>query len=244
MEIAPSIHRLGNNSIVNSYLLEDGGAVTIIDAGVPGYYGDIPRELAAMGRSVADVRGLVLTHGHSDHIGFAERLRRERQIPISVHDADAPLARGEVPNPAKGGGPTSIAPLLGFLWFSFLHGALRTPRLTEVATFGDGATLDVPGSPLVILVPGHTPGSAVLHVPRHDALFVGDALCTYAVTTGRRGPQVAPFTADAEQAVESLSRLEGLPAALLLPGHGDEWAGGTEEAVRLVRAAYRATRAP
>ena len=96
MKIAPGIHRLGTKSIVNAYLIDDGGAVTVIDAGMPGLYGDIPRELAAMGRSVADVRALVLTHGHSDHIGFAERLRREHEVPVWIHDLDAALARGEV----------------------------------------------------------------------------------------------------------------------------------------------------
>jgi glyoxylase-like metal-dependent hydrolase (beta-lactamase superfamily II) len=235
MKIAPGIHRIGDQSMVNSYLVEDAAEVTIIDAGLPGFYRDIPRELAAMGRTVADVRALLLTHGHSDHIGFAERLRRDRQVPVSVHEADAALARGEVPNPAKGFGPTRLRPLLGFLWFSMLRGGLRTPKLREVATFGDGATLDVPGSPRVILTPGHTPGSAVLQVASLDALFVGDALATYAVTTGARGPQVAPFTADAAQAVASLARLEDVAAGLVLPGHGDPWTGGIQEAVRRVR---------
>jgi len=235
MKIAPGIHRIGDHSMVNSYLLEDAGEVTIIDAGLPGYYRDIPRELAAMGRTVADVRALLLTHGHTDHIGFAERLRRERQVPVSVHEADAALARGEVPNPAKGFGPTRLRPLLGFLWFSMLRGGLRTPKLREVATFGDGATLDVPGSPRVVLTPGHTPGSAVLHVASLDALFVGDALATYAVTTGAHGPQVAPFTADAAQAVASLARFAEVSAGLVLPGHGDPWTGGVQEAVRQVR---------
>ena len=235
MKVAPSIHRLGSNSIINAYLVEDAGAVMIIDAGVPGYYDDIPRELAAMGRTVADVRALVLTHGHSDHIGFAERLRRERKVPVSVHEADAALARGEVPNPAKGYGPIKFAPLIGFLWFAALHGGLRTPQLTEVSTFGDGATLDVPGSPRVILIPGHTPGSAALHVASLDALFVGDALATYAVTTGQRGPQIAPFTADRQQALASLGRLEDITARYVLPGHGDEWTDGPGAAAARVR---------
>jgi glyoxylase-like metal-dependent hydrolase (beta-lactamase superfamily II) len=235
MKIAPSIHRLGDRSIVNSYLVEESGEVTIIDAGVPGFYRDIPKELAAMGRTIADVRALVLTHGHTDHIGFAERLRRDQRVPVWVHEMDAALARGEVPNPSKGFGPTKLGPLLGFLWFTILRGGLRTPKLLEVATFGDGATLDVPGSPRVILTPGHTPGSAALHVPSLGALFVGDAFATYAVTTGARGPQVAPFTAEADQAVASLPRLEAASADLVLPGHGDPWTGGVQEAIRLVR---------
>jgi glyoxylase-like metal-dependent hydrolase (beta-lactamase superfamily II) len=236
VRIAPSIHRIGSDSIVNAYLVEEGGEVTIVDAGVPGQYDDIPRELERMGRRIGDVRALVLTHGHSDHIGFAERLRRERHVPVSVHEADAALARGEVPNPAKGFGPVRLGPLLGFLWYSLRAGAMRTPRLTQVSTFGDGATLDVPGTPRVILVPGHTPGSAALSFPDHDAVLVGDALATYAVTTGTRGPQVAPFTADADAAVASLRRLEGLGARLVLPGHGEAWTEGIDEAVRRVRA--------
>jgi glyoxylase-like metal-dependent hydrolase (beta-lactamase superfamily II) len=237
MKIAPSLHRLGSNSIVNAYLIDDGGAVTIIDAGVPGYYDDIPRELAAMGRTVEDVRAVVLTHGHSDHIGIAERLRRERGVPAWVHEADAALARGEVPNRVQTARPLRLGPMLGFLWFSLRNGMIRTLKLAEVATYGDSATIDVPGSPRVILVPGHTPGSAALHVPSHDALFVGDALCTYAVTSGRRGPQLSPFNIDAEQALASLTRLEGVDAGLVLPGHGEEWRGGVASVIAQVRAA-------
>lgn len=234
MRIAPGLHRVGSSSVVNVYLVEEAGEVTIIDAGMGGQYSDLSRELEAMGRTPADVRALVLTHGHGDHIGFAERLRRERKVPVSVHEADAALARGEVANPAKTG-PTRLAPILGFLWFGLLHGGLRTEFLTDVATFGDEATLDVPGSPRVTLVPGHTPGSVVLHVGRADAIFVGDALATYAVTTGRRGPQIAPFTADTPQALASLDRLAGVQARLVLPGHGDPWADGIESAVAAVR---------
>jgi glyoxylase-like metal-dependent hydrolase (beta-lactamase superfamily II) len=156
---------------------------------------------------------------------------------VLVHEADAALARGEVPNPAKGFGPVKLGPLLGFLWFTLLHGGLRTPKLQQVATFGDGATLDVPGSPRVILTPGHTPGSAALHFASLGALFVGDAFATYAVTTGpvalrsRRSP---PTPA---QAVKSLTRLEAISAEQVLPGHGDLWTGGIQEAVRQIRQA-------
>ena len=89
MRLAPSLHRLGE-AIVSCYLLEEAGEVTIIDAGVPAYYADLTAELAAMGRTIEDVRALVLTHGHDDHIGFAERLRIERDVPVSIHELDAP----------------------------------------------------------------------------------------------------------------------------------------------------------
>lgn len=235
MEIAPGVHRIGTDSKINAYLVEEAGRVTIVDAGVAGFYKDLPNELASMGRTIDDVDALVLTHGHSDHIGFAERLRTERRVPVSVHEADAALARGEVPNPAKGFGPTKLGPLAGFLWFSLIKGGLRTTHIGEVSTFGDGATLDVPGTPRVILTPGHTPGSAALHFTSRDALLIGDALATYSVTTGAHGPQIAPFTADSKQAVDSLTRLEDVEASWVLPGHGDAWSGGVSEAIRLVR---------
>jgi glyoxylase-like metal-dependent hydrolase (beta-lactamase superfamily II) len=234
VEIAPRIHRVGEE-IVNSYLVEEGGEVTIVDAGAPAYWNALPEALAAMGRRLEDVRAVLLTHGHSDHIGFAERART-CGIPVRVHEADAALARSEVPNPARGFGQVKLGPLLGFLLFSVRQGALRIPKIREVATFGDGATLDVPGAPKVIHVPGHTPGSAALHFPGHDALFVGDALATYAVTTGRSGPQIAPFTADQTQALGSLRRLEDVPATLVLPGHGAAWHLGARAAVAAVRA--------
>jgi hypothetical protein len=54
MKIAPGIHRIGGNSMINAYLIEQAGEVTIIDAGVSGFYKDIDKELAAMGRTPAD----------------------------------------------------------------------------------------------------------------------------------------------------------------------------------------------
>jgi glyoxylase-like metal-dependent hydrolase (beta-lactamase superfamily II) len=237
MDFADSGHirRLGDD-IVNSYLVVESGLVTIVDAGVPGYWNLVPDVLAEMGRTLEDVRAIVLTHGHSDHIGFAERARRERGWPVSVHELDAALARGEVPNPAKGAGTSMrIRSLLGFVAWSARRGALRQLHLGAVSTFGDGATLDVPGAPRVIHVPGHTPGSAALFIEKDHTLFVGDALATYAVTNGVRGPQIAPFSADRDEAVSSLARLENLDAQYVLPGHGAAWADGIGAAVAEVR---------
>jgi glyoxylase-like metal-dependent hydrolase (beta-lactamase superfamily II) len=233
VKIAPGIQRIGDG-MVNVYLLEESGEVTIIDAGLSGMWSLIPRELAAMGRSLDDVRALVLTHAHIDHVGFAERLRRERRVPISVHERDAKLARGE--ESPKNQTMGRIGPAaLRFIWFALTHGALRSMKIAEVATFGDGATLDVPGAPRVIHVPGHSEGSAVLHVPARDVAFVGDAFATYNVVSGATGPQIAPFSSDVPRARESLARLERIEAGLALPGHGAPWTRGIGEALRLIR---------
>jgi glyoxylase-like metal-dependent hydrolase (beta-lactamase superfamily II) len=237
MKITDGVHRLGTAGLVNVYLLEEAGAITIVDAGMPGDWSDLLTELRLMGRTLDDVRALVLTHGHSDHIGFAERARTERHLEVQVHELDAALARGEVPNPAKGGGPIRPIPLLRFLLLGLRRGGLRLKPLGAVSTYGDGVVLDVPGAPKVILLPGHTPGSAALHVDARDVLLVGDAIATVAVTNGSTGPMIAPFTADPAQAIASLDRLDGLEADWVLPGHGQPWTGGVAEAVRRVRAA-------
>jgi glyoxylase-like metal-dependent hydrolase (beta-lactamase superfamily II) len=244
MEIALGIRRLGPG-LVNAYLIEEAGAVTIVDAGLPGYYGhELTAELAAMGRSPADVKAVVLTHAHSDHIGFAERIRKERGVPIRVHEADAALARGEVKpfrDPA-GKRVGSIRPaLLGFFIYAMPRGGLSAPPILEVVTFGDGATLDVPGSPKVVLMPGHTAGMAALVVKSKDAVFVGDALATRDVISGATGPRLAPFGADLATAYDSLARLDGIEAKWVLPGHGQPWTGGVAEAVSRVRAMGRPT---
>ena len=236
MKLAPSLHRIGND-IVACYLVEADGGLTLIDAGVSGQWSDLRSELKSMGRSVGDIRGVILTHGDTDHVGFAERLRRDHGVSVFAHEADAPRARGEERKPNASGGPMKIGPFLRFLWYAGRKGGLRTRWISEVETVTDGTTVDLPGAPQVIHVPGHTPGSIAVHMPSVDAVFVGDALTTGHVLTGATGPQPAPFTLDPGRALESLSRIEGLGVTWVLPGHGAPWNGGVADAVRLVRAA-------
>jgi glyoxylase-like metal-dependent hydrolase (beta-lactamase superfamily II) len=238
VKLAPSLHRVGSD-LVNSYLVEEAGALTLIDAGIAGQWSDLTAELAAIGRSIGDIRGVVLTHGDTDHVGFAERLRRDHGVPVHVHELEAPRARGEI-RKSVSMGPMRIGPLLRFMWYTARKGGLRTTWLTEVVTFTDGQILDLPGAPRVIHVPGHTPGSVAIHVPSVDALFVGDAMTTGHVLTGAEGPGPAPFTIDPGMALESLAKLESVPATWVLPGHGAPWNGGAATAVRRVLAAAEA----
>jgi glyoxylase-like metal-dependent hydrolase (beta-lactamase superfamily II) len=240
MQLAPSLNLIGGG-VVNSYLVEDGGAVTIVDSGLPGHWAELEAELAAMGRSLADVRGLVLTHGDSDHIGFAERLRAQHGVAVHISALDAPRARGEAKKEGAMG-PSKIGPLLGFMWYGLRHGGFRIKPVGQVETFRDGDVLDLPGSPRVIALPGHSAGSVAFHMPSVSALFVGDAMTTRSVTTGQTGPLLAPFTANRSAALESLHRLEGIEARWLLPGHGEPWTEGVAEAVRLIRAGADAER--
>ncbi len=235
MELAPGLHRIGND-IVACYLVATDDGVTIVDAGLPGHRRDLEAELAGLGRSLDDVRGIVLTHGDTDHLGFAESLRRERGVPVFVGRGDAARARGEEKT-SPSWGRWRLRATLGFLAYAARKGGGRTRYLTEVREVDDGDVLDLPGSPRVLGLPGHSPGSIAVHVPGVDAVFVGDGLTTRHVLTGATGPAPAPFTDDPALAMASLDRLAALGVRWVLPGHGTPWDGGTAEAVRLVRAA-------
>jgi glyoxylase-like metal-dependent hydrolase (beta-lactamase superfamily II) len=236
MQIAKGLYRIGSDT-VNSYLVVDGGGVTIIDAGLPRYWKLLNSELARLGLALDDVRALILTHGDTDHIGFAARLYREKGIPAYLFPADDDRARLKVKKPNSGWGPVKAGPLVGFLWYSALQGGLRIPPVGELLPVEDGQVLDVPGAPRIIHVPGHTPGSVAVHVPAVDALFIGDTMTTRNVLTGATGPKPAPFTLEPAQALASLDRVSEVDATWVLPGHGPAWDGGVAEAVRLTREA-------
>ncbi|MEV4224936.1 MBL fold metallo-hydrolase [Nonomuraea sp. NPDC049725] len=235
MKLAAHLHRLGND-VVACYLVDTDEGITLIDAGLPGHWRDLQAELRSLGKSVDDIRGLVLTHGDSDHIGFAERLRSEHGVPVFVHAADAARTRtGEKPKTAWG--PMRLGPTLGFFGYAIRKNGLRTRYVSEVTTIADGDVLDLPGSPVIVGMPGHSPGSVAVHVPIADALFVGDALTTRHVLTGREGPQAAPFTDDPATALSSLNRITGLPASWVLPGHGAPWRTSPPQVSEAVRSA-------
>jgi glyoxylase-like metal-dependent hydrolase (beta-lactamase superfamily II) len=222
--------------MVNVYLVTDETGVTVIDAGLPGHWQELKEELDVLGRKVEDVRGLILTHGDSDHLGFAERLR-QTGVPVFVHQADAALATGETKKRNPSWGRMRVGPTLGFLWYAGRHGGMRVTPVAKVDHVRGGETLSLPGAPRIISIPGHSPGSVAIEVRTVSALFVGDGLTTRHVLTGVEGPQPAPFTLDEAGALNSLGKLEELDATWVLPGHGPPWDGGVAEAVRRIRSA-------
>lgn len=234
MKLGPHLHRIGND-IVAAYLVVTDDGVTVVDAGLPGHWKDLVDELTSLGLSPADVKGVVLTHGDADHIGFAERLRRDHGVPVFVHAADAERARTGA-KPKVAAGPMRLVPTLGFFAYALRKRAVPTTYVSEVVEVHDGDVLELPGAPVVIGLPGHSPGSIAVHVPSADAVFVGDALTTRHVLTGREGMQPAPFTDDPAAALASLDRLAGVQASWVLPGHGAPWRGSPVDVAAAVRA--------
>ena len=238
MKLGPNLHRIGND-IVAAYLVVTDDGITVVDAGLAGHWRDLERELAALGRTLEDIRGVVLTHGDTDHIGFAERLRLQTGVPVYIHAADAARAQGtQRYKPAPGSaGSMRPGPAAKFLAYSMRKQGWRTTYLTDVVPVEDGDVLDLPGSPRIIGLPGHSPGSVAVHVPAAKALFVGDALTTRNVLSGRTGLQPSPFTDDPAQALETLDRLTPLSDVdWVLPGHGTPWNGPVSELAGSVRA--------
>lgn len=241
-EVADGIHRL-TQGVVNFYLVERGGALTLVDAGAPGDWGLFVRAVATLGRSVEDLDAVILTHAHSDHTGFAERARTEARASVRIHRDDAEGARtGKTPKNQAGVGryllrPEAYATLVGLM----RRKGLKVVPVAEVSVFDDGETVDVPGSPRVVHAPGHTAGSCAIWFEPQRALVTGDALATRNPLTGRVGPQIGPdgLNRDSQQALRSLDGLASVPADVVLPGHGEPWAGGIAEAVRLAKLAGR-----
>jgi glyoxylase-like metal-dependent hydrolase (beta-lactamase superfamily II) len=245
VQVAEGIHRL-TGGVCNFYLIEDGGKLVLVDAGAPRDWDLLVRTLAALGRGLQDLEAVLLTHAHSDHTGFAERARTTAGAPVAgapvwVHQVDAAVAKGAKPGKNDGKVRSYVLRVEFYrtLFSLARRGATKLIPIREVSTFADGETLEVPGRPRAVHAPGHTPGCAALLLEGRGVLLTGDVLATRNPLTGRVGPQIMPsgLNRDTPQALRSLDVLEGVPADVLLPGHGEPWAEGAAEAARLARVA-------
>ncbi len=236
IEVVPGVHRLFNR-YENWYLIEAGGRLTVLDAGLPAHWAEFCSALSQLGRTLADIDAVLITHHHPDHAGNAERLRASGAR-VLCHPADAPYLRGE-----RQVSRTATLPYLRRPWYAvymlhlLLNRVTRVPPVAELNEMSDGETLDVPGSPRVIHAPGHTAGSCALFIEDRSLLFTGDTLVTLDMTRGRTGPRVirGPVTENAEEASESLALLAATNAEIVLPGHGQPWLDGIGTAVDIAR---------
>ncbi|MET9381741.1 MBL fold metallo-hydrolase [Streptomyces sp. NPDC002928] len=243
-QVAPGVHLLGDHG-VNFYLVEGSDGLILIDAGLPAHLEQLRGLLAGLGRSVADVRAVLLTHGHLDHTGLAHTLQEAGAV-IWIHERDAAILRDGPRSATRHAKPErSMLPYLLRRPSSLalpLHlaraGAFTAPAVQNARVFdADRVLEDVPGAPRAVVLPGHTPGSAAYFFADRGLLFTGDALVTADAFAGRTGPTIVSrcFTHDSRAALTALDRLDELKADLLLPGHGEPFTGGIRTATQQAR---------
>jgi glyoxylase-like metal-dependent hydrolase (beta-lactamase superfamily II) len=242
MQIAQGIHRL-TRGITNFYLLESQGGAYLVDAGTPRDWDLLTGALAELSIPLDALEGVLLTHAHADHTGFAERARVDTGATVWIHHADEHAVKtGETDEPDGAMTSYLLRPQLYKTMLSLgRRGASKVIPVLEVATFSDGELLDLPGKPRIIHAPGHTAGSSAILLEDESVLLAGDVLSTWNPLTGRAGPQIMPaaMNRDTRQALESLDNLDGVAADLVLPGHGEPWTHGVAEALRVARLAGR-----
>jgi glyoxylase-like metal-dependent hydrolase (beta-lactamase superfamily II) len=238
--VAEGVHRVAD-AFTNWYLVEDAGRLTVVDAGVPSSWASLVDALPRLGRSLGDVEAIVLTHAHFDHVGFAERARKELGVPVYVHENDVPLTGHpwrydhERHRTVYFATQVKALPIVAAL---LRNRAFWPAPVREVVRY-EGGTLPVPGAPRVIPTPGHTHGHCALHLPDRDVVIAGDAIVTLDPYTGRKGPRLVAraATVDSERNLRTLDALAATGATTVLVGHGEPWTAGAESAVAQARAA-------
>lgn len=233
---------MAQTPLVNWTLVADATGVMLIDAGLPGSRDDVMTSLDRLGLAPSDVRAILLTHAHVDHLGSAIWFAATYDTPVYCHTDEVAHARRDYLQQA------SPVALLGHAWqprwlrwsleVARMGGLVRTgipsarPLTAEIA-----ATL--PGRPRAIGTPGHTGGHCSYVVD--GVLVSGDALVTGHPLARADGPQLLPsvFNHDEAQCGRSLSALADAGTDVLIPGHGEVWIGPIAEAVRLAASSTR-----
>ena len=165
-EIAPGIHHTNVGAGVYIIVRDN---VTIVDCGVPGQTDQVLASLNEIGRQPTDVKQILITHYHQDHIGGLTALAEATSAEVYVPRDEAPLIRdGGTPSPMGKKG------LLGMLISPMvkLHEQPGNPVHHEVS---GGDEIDVAGGVRVIDTPGHSVGHVAYMLKNDGAIFVGDA---------------------------------------------------------------------
>lgn len=196
----------------NCYLLEGDRGYVLVDAGRQHMAGFLVRRLKKLGLSPGDIRLIVITHAHFDHVGSLADIKKLCGCPVLAHPLEAVIIEtGQVVIPP---GTNRIGNLVSFMG-SHSKGLLRF-RSTRVELRVDQeydlSSVGVAGR--VIPTPGHTPGSLSVLLEDGQAM-VGDLAMNF--TSSTNYPIFAELPA---QIRESWHKLLQQGAATIYPAHG------------------------
>lgn len=235
--VSDAVH-LATGTNVNWALVTDGDAVTLVDAGYPNDAKSLFASVEQIGRRPEDVRAILLTHAHLDHMGGIPAFRSRHEVPVLTGAEEARHSRREYVE--------QITPLQmlrqctdrqGRRWVAQTLRAVAphlSMSLADVTAVPADVALDVPGGLLPIATPGHTSGHTAWLMPAAGILFTGDALISaHPLSRLATGPQLIPEVFNEEDAamVRSLRNIADLPADVVVPGHGPAIHGSLPELV-------------
>lgn len=228
IQLTPQLHLI-QFPVGHAYLWRDPDGLTLIDTGLPGSAPHIAAAIHQVGCQNADLQRLVLTHFHPDHTGAAADIAGWGDVEVLAHHADAPFIRAE-----EAGPPPDLAD-----WERPLYDQVTSQVPSEAASpvppridreLNDGDELGFGDGAVAVAVPGHTPGSVAIYLPKHQVLFAGDA----AARTPDGTVICGVFNVDRAQAAASFRRLSRLEVQVACFGHGDPL---TDHATAALRAA-------
>jgi glyoxylase-like metal-dependent hydrolase (beta-lactamase superfamily II) len=220
---------------VNCWLIDD-DPLTLVDCGPNSgkALDEIERGLAAHGRRVEDLERIVITHQHIDHLGLVGILARRSGAVVAALDRLAPVVEGfehyaeaddELAEAlmVRHGVPADVATALRAVSRAFRGWGGEAPVAERLA---DGGTLGFAGRDWRVLHrPGHSPSDTVFWDERRGVLIGGDHLIGHISSN----PLIArPLDGDTTERtksllsyIASLRATRELPAAVILPGHGE-----------------------
>ncbi len=214
-EIMPGVYTFSGLLVGRVYAIRDADGLTLIDAGMAPAAERILRQLAAAGFRPGDVRRILITHAHFDHIGGLPRLQAATGAQVIASAVEAPIVAGEALQVYP---PLSDLPFPDRLLRLGQAEARRLPGTPVDRAVADGEVLtDIMAGLQVVLTPGHTPGHAAFWQPDRRVLFCGDALMRMG---GRLSLPIRAFTTDKAATRQSIARLAALQPEVVCFGHG------------------------
>jgi glyoxylase-like metal-dependent hydrolase (beta-lactamase superfamily II) len=197
--------------MVNVYLLETDDGALLVDAGWPNRTEAIFNAVQESGHNPADIRHLVLTHGHIDHAGSAAEVRRRTGARTYAHAADLELInKGEAERPGTSVTP-GIIPAIAYLLF-IKPGGTKYESFAVDQTLKDGETLAMANDIEVIHSPGHCAGHIALLLRQEGILIAGD-ICSNIMG-------LSVLNEDRALARKSILRVAAYPFERAVFGHG------------------------